>query len=96
VRRFDGAGGLQWSSKPVGLDGVVVHEAGPPLVRGEGEWDPPGGCAPSVSMQRPALSRARRPRIDLRPPASRCGVGVAAATLPSSARRACSPTRAAA
>lgn len=46
VRRFDRGGGLLWSSERVGLDGVVVHDAGPPLVRGEGEWDPPGGWRP--------------------------------------------------
>ncbi|MDZ4403681.1 hypothetical protein [Prosthecobacter sp.] len=37
---------IRWKSEPVGMDGVVVDEAGPTVVRGEGEWDPPGGWRP--------------------------------------------------
>lgn len=39
---------IRWRSEPVGIDGVVVHEAGPTVVCGEGEWDPPGGWKPFV------------------------------------------------
>ena len=34
---------ISWKSELLGIDGVVVNDAGPPVVRGEGEWDPPGG-----------------------------------------------------
>jgi hypothetical protein len=37
---------ILWKSDPVAVDGVVVHESGPAVVRGEGEWDPPGGWSP--------------------------------------------------
>ena len=40
---------ILWESC-LGIDGVVVHEPGPPVIRGKGEWDPPGGWEPfSVS-----------------------------------------------
>jgi hypothetical protein len=34
---------ILWRSEALGIDGVVVHDPGPIVVRGEGEWDPPGG-----------------------------------------------------
>ena len=34
---------IMWESELLAIDGVVVQEPGPPLIRGEGEWDPPGG-----------------------------------------------------
>ena len=37
---------IRWRSDVLGIDGVVVGEAGPRLIRGEGEWDPPGGWEP--------------------------------------------------
>ena len=37
---------ILWASEPLGIDGVVVGEPGPTVVRGEGEWDPPGGWRP--------------------------------------------------
>lgn len=37
---------ILWKNEDLGIDGVVVHEPGPPVVRGEGEWDPPGGWRP--------------------------------------------------
>ena len=37
---------ILWKSEPLGIDGVVVREPGPTVVRGEGEWDPPGGWRP--------------------------------------------------
>jgi hypothetical protein len=41
---------ILWTSAPLGIDGVVVHEAGPDVIRGEGEWDPPGGWQPFTVM----------------------------------------------
>lgn len=37
-----------WRRPGLGLDGVVVNDPGPPIIRGEGEWDPPGGWRPFV------------------------------------------------
>lgn len=37
---------ILWKSPVLACDGVVVHDAGPPVIRGEGEWDPPGGWRP--------------------------------------------------
>ena len=34
---------IRWKSDDLGIDGVLVHEVGPVYIRGEGEWDPPGG-----------------------------------------------------
>lgn len=39
-------GGVAWSSKEVGLDGVVVDRVDGGIVYGQGEWDPPGGWNP--------------------------------------------------
>ena len=35
-----------WRSEIVGIDGVVLEEIDGPIVRGGGEWDPPGGWRP--------------------------------------------------
>ena len=32
-----------WQSDELGIDGVVVHSADEAVIRGQGEWDPPGG-----------------------------------------------------
>ena len=32
-----------WRSEVLGIDGVIVSDAGPGVIRGEGEWDPPRG-----------------------------------------------------
>jgi hypothetical protein len=37
---------ILWKSAVLAVDGVLVHDAGPPHVRGDGEWDPPGGWEP--------------------------------------------------
>ena len=37
---------ILWKSEYLGIDGVIVHEPGPTVVRGEGQWDPPGGWRP--------------------------------------------------
>lgn len=33
---------IAWTSEPLGIDGVVVHDVRDTIL-GEGEWDPPGG-----------------------------------------------------
>jgi hypothetical protein len=42
--RIDGT--LRWRSPPLGVDGVLVHEVANGVVKGDGEWDPPGGWEP--------------------------------------------------
>ncbi len=37
---------IRWQSVPLAVDGVIVHESDNTVVRGEGEWDPPGGWQP--------------------------------------------------
>ena len=37
---------ILWKSVALAIDGVVVHDLGPIFIRGEGEWDPPGGWKP--------------------------------------------------
>jgi hypothetical protein len=37
---------VAWKSAPLGIDGVLVHDVGTKVIRGEGEWDPPGGWKP--------------------------------------------------
>jgi hypothetical protein len=37
---------ILWATEPIAIDGVVIHDAGPPVVRGEAEQDPPGGWEP--------------------------------------------------
>jgi hypothetical protein len=44
--RMEPDGSILWKSDPVAVDGVIVRESGPTVVRGEGEWDPPGGWRP--------------------------------------------------
>ncbi len=34
---------ILWTSDQLGIDGVIVHRAESPTIRGKGEWDPPGG-----------------------------------------------------
>ena len=43
-------GSIAWKSGILAVDGIVVHDPGPPTIRGDAEWDPPGGWRPfSVS-----------------------------------------------
>jgi hypothetical protein len=37
---------IRWQSDVLGIDGVIVVAPGPEIIRGEGEWDPPGGWQP--------------------------------------------------
>lgn len=40
---LDANGNMRWRSVQLGIDGVVLHESSAEEIRGEGEWDPPGG-----------------------------------------------------
>jgi hypothetical protein len=40
---FEPGGSLRWMSQGLGIDGVTVDEFDANTVRGQGEWDPPGG-----------------------------------------------------
>ena len=46
VFRIGADGNVLWTSEAVGADGVLVHAVDALRVRGDGEWDPPGGWAP--------------------------------------------------
>ncbi len=37
---------IRWRSELLGIDGVLVHEVDAETIRGDGEWDPPGGWRP--------------------------------------------------
>lgn len=41
-------GSVLWKAPRLGLDGVVVHSIESGTIKGEGEWDPPGGWKPFV------------------------------------------------
>ena len=57
VFRMDPDRSLLWRSECLAVDGVIVHDAGPPLVRGDGECDPPGGWEPfSLDVANGAVS----------------------------------------
>ncbi len=40
---FSSGGVLQWRTSELGIDGVVVESVKADVVKGSGEWDPPGG-----------------------------------------------------
>ncbi|MGB6632028.1 MAG: hypothetical protein WBE52_12385 [Terriglobales bacterium] len=42
--RLSPEGDVIWRSPNLALDGVIVTGVDDTLVKGEGEWDPPGGC----------------------------------------------------
>ena len=45
-------GAVLWQSGHLGVDGVVVNQVDGEIIKGEGEWDPPGGWLPfSVSLR---------------------------------------------
>jgi hypothetical protein len=45
-------GNLVWQSDVLGIDGVIVDDVDNALIRGRGEWDPPGGWKPfAVSVK---------------------------------------------
>jgi hypothetical protein len=37
---------VKWSSRELGIDGVVVSRVWDAIIDGEGQWDPPGGWKP--------------------------------------------------
>jgi hypothetical protein len=44
--RMDAGRSVLWKTDVLAVDGVVVHDPGPPIVRGDAEHDPPGGWQP--------------------------------------------------
>jgi hypothetical protein len=44
--RLSPEGEVIWRTPNLALDGVIVTGVDDTLVKGEGEWDPPGGCKP--------------------------------------------------
>jgi hypothetical protein len=46
LRRLEPDGSVLWTTEVLAVDGVVVNDPGPPLIRGEAEHDPPGGWQP--------------------------------------------------
>ncbi len=56
--RFEPDRSIMWKSGDLAIDGVVVHDSGPTVIRGEGEWDPPGGWKPfAISVDDGSLLR---------------------------------------
>jgi hypothetical protein len=45
---FTPDGSLLWTSEELGIDGVVVNYFDHEIIKGDGEWDPPGGWQPFV------------------------------------------------
>lgn len=41
--KFKPNGQLEWASETLGIDGVVIEEIEEQVIRGAGEYDPPGG-----------------------------------------------------
>jgi hypothetical protein len=48
VFSFDANGRLEWKSVQLGIDGIVLESVQAEIVRGAGEWDPPGGWRPFI------------------------------------------------
>ncbi len=46
LTRFDPDGRPLWTADDLGVDGVLVHAAGPTTIAGQGQWDPPDGWRP--------------------------------------------------
>ena len=44
--RIDKSGSILWRSEMLGIDGVIVNDVQNGIVKGSGEWDPPGGWEP--------------------------------------------------
>jgi hypothetical protein len=44
--RLEPDGSILWKTEVLAIDGVVVNDAGPPVIRGDAEQDPPGGWEP--------------------------------------------------
>jgi len=46
IARLDREGRAVWQRSGLGIDGVIIREIKDGAIRGEGEWDPPGGWRP--------------------------------------------------
>lgn len=46
LARIDSNGALRWKNNGLGLDGIEVEAISETVIRGRGEWDPPGGWKP--------------------------------------------------
>jgi hypothetical protein len=46
--RLSSNGEVMWRASQLGIDGVLVKVIEDSLIKGEGEWDPPGGWRPFV------------------------------------------------
>jgi len=46
VFRLDAGRSVLWRTDVLAVDGVVIHDPGPPIIRGDAEHDPPGGWQP--------------------------------------------------
>jgi hypothetical protein len=44
--RIDPTGSVAWKTEELGLDGVIVNAIEGDFIKGQGEWDPPGGWRP--------------------------------------------------
>ncbi len=44
--RIGPTGSVEWKTEDLGLDGVIVDTIEDNLIKGLGEWDPPGGWRP--------------------------------------------------
>lgn len=44
--RLEPDGSILWTTESLAIDGVLVNDPGPPLIRGDAEHDPPGGWRP--------------------------------------------------
>jgi hypothetical protein len=56
---IDPTGRIAWKTEELGLDGVIVDSIEGNIIRGQGEWDPPGGWRPfQVRLDTGAVRRA--------------------------------------
>ena len=46
LTRIDKDGSILWQSNMLGIDGVIVNDVNDGIIKGSGEWDPPGGWEP--------------------------------------------------
>jgi len=51
------SGYLEWKTKDLGIDGVIISEISKSEIIGEGEWDPPGGWKPFVIDRETGLTK---------------------------------------
>ena len=48
LMQVDEDGAVRWRNDGLAIDGVVIRSIADGLIRGEGEWDPPGGWRPFI------------------------------------------------